>query len=547
MNREGVIVTRVLLLLLAVAGACFAQQTFEIRGTVTEPGLGGIAGAEVRVSPRFTSSAEAEARKGEIITSYTNARGEFTARPTKAGPYSVAALREGYFIYETSSPTATVDADHPVGQVRLVMMRLAEMTGRVVDAETREPLKGVAVRALQQILNLDGSRGWSGAAMLPEGPMPTSPEEASRILQDRLNTDAGGVFRLRGLRPGAYVAAVIEQRPNESSVPYSVEQAKIVDMEYERVYWPGALPPNVAVPQEVPSGGVFNVGEIRLKKVPMYRVHLRIPQGDCPVGESVRVSVLERDIDPRPVGVFDCGSETLLRGFVPGSYTLYAVSDWQGERDNVEAAVWATAPVLIGKESAEVTLEPRRGAVMKGRIIAGEGVTTLPRNIPLAIRPVAVVDGSRPGVEQFVEWNEDGTFRIAAGFGAQTLFVGARVVKDGYISRVFYNGAAARDLTMDVRSGEKQDIEIVFDNKFAALEGVVEAGGAPVNVTLWQKDDASPTYLLMGAGGTFQAKVPPGEYRITAVENGRRPLLEDSRKITLKAGETERIVLQVKR
>jgi hypothetical protein len=377
--------------------------------------------------------------------------------------------------------------------------------------------------------------------MLPAGRIPTSPEEARTLLADNLNTDAGGVFRLGGLRPGAYVAAVIDERQNESQLAYSPEQAKVIDTEYERVYWPGGLPPDVAVPQVVPSGGVFNVGEIRLKKVPMYRVHVRIPQGDCPEGESLRVSVLQRNVAPRAVGVVPCGSDTLLRGFVPGSYTLYAVSDWQGERDNVEAAVWATTTVSIDKENAEATLEPRRGVVLKGRIIAGEGVTEVPKRITLAVRPVETIDGSRPPIEEFIEWGENGEFRLGVGTGQQTLFVGARVVKDSYVSKVFYNGSAGRDLTIDVKPGEKQDVEIVVDNKFASLEGTVEGMGI---VTLWQKDDTSPTYVPV-SNGSFQIKVPPGEYRIEATENGRRPSLQGSKTITLKPGTTERVVLRV--
>lgn len=529
--------TRVLLLLVAVAGVCAAQQTFEIRGTVTEPGLGGIAGAEVRVFSLVSNREEA------TFAAYTTARGEFVVRVPAAGSYGAMARLDGYFLYEASIPSATVDADHPVGQVRLEMVRLAEMTGRVVDAETREPLKGVPVRALQQSVNLDGSRGWSGAPMLPAGRMPTSPEEARTLLADNLNTDAGGVFRLGGLRPGAYVAAVIDQRPNESQIAYSPDQAKAIDTEYERVYWPGGLPPDVAVPQEIVSGGLFNVGEIRLKKVPMYRVHVKIPQGECPAGESVRVSVLQRNVAPRALGVFPCGSDALLRGFVPGSYTLYAVSDWQGERDNVDAAVWATTTVSIEKENGEAMLEPRRGVVLKGRIIAGEGVSEVPKRIPLAVRPVETIEGSRPPVEEFVEWSENGDFRLAVGTGPQTLFVGARVVKDSYVSKVFYNGSAVQGLTIDVKPGERQDLEVVIENKFASLEGTVEGAGI---VTLWQKDDASPTYVPV-ANGSFQIKVPPGEYRIEATENGRRPSLQGSKTITLKPGETERVALQVKR
>jgi hypothetical protein len=476
------------------------------------------------------------------LKAFTNARGEFAVRLPKEGAYLVSARLDGYFADRFGSSEGRVDADHPVMRVRLDMLRFAEMTGRVLDAETGEPVRGVAVVPVQRGFSVDGTSSWTSLyTAVTSNP---AAQDALRAAVARLRTDANGIFRVRELRPGTYLAAVFD--PQASDSKYSPQEAKVIDTEYERVFWPGGLPADAAVAQEVRSGGVFNVGDIRLKKVPFYRVHVRIPQGACPEGESVRVSVLQRNLAPRPAGVFPCGSDVLLRGFEPGSYTLYAVSDWQGERDNVEAAVWATAPFTIDKENGEVTLELRRGVVLKGRIVAGEGMKETPARLPLTSRPGDIVEGSRPPAEEFIEWGENGEFRMAVGGGRQTV-VGPRMIKDAYIGKVYYNGSPARDLTIDAQPGEKQTLEVIVENKFASLEGSIEgpASGPQAMLALWQKEDTSPVYFPVNASGVFQLRVPPGEYRVALTLNGlTRDAMSGAQNVVLTAGETAKVTLK---
>jgi hypothetical protein len=211
----------------------------------------------------------------------------------------------------------------------------------------------------------------------------------------------------------------------------------------------------------------------------------------------------------------------------------------------VEAAVWATAPFAIAKENAEVALEPRRGVVLKGRIVAGDGVKEAPARLPLTVRPGEAVEGSRPPMEEFIEWGENGEFRMAVGSGPQTLFGGRRVIGDVYVGKVFYNGSAARDLTFDAQPGESQHLELIIENKFGSLEGKVEGFvGGPV--ALWQKDDASSIPVNVKANGEFQMKVPPGEYRIVATQNGltQAGSLAAAEKVVVKAGETTKVTLK---
>jgi len=98
-------------LLLLSASSLFAQTPFEIRGTVSEPGLGGIAGVEVQAGMTGVSAPPP-------VTVFTDGRGEFTVRTTKPGRYTFRPVRTGYMAVR-ETPQAQVDADHPRVEVQL--------------------------------------------------------------------------------------------------------------------------------------------------------------------------------------------------------------------------------------------------------------------------------------------------------------------------------------------------------------------------------------------------------------------------------------------
>jgi hypothetical protein len=271
----------------------------------------------------------------------------------------------------------------------------------VVDADKREPIEGVLALVSPKTSGLNSAAAFGN-------PLPTLPDVVPADMQalfqrqrDDTRSKADGVFTVKGLSPGEYVASIFGGSAPPMSAGYSADDLKVVDRQYEPLYWPGGVSFEDVRPIPVGSGAVVYFGDILVKKVPAYRVHLSLAQGTCPEGESMRVTLFRASA--RITGTHPCGSDLLLRGLAPGSYHVYAVSDWQGERDNIENAAWATAQFEISDKNLEVTLVLQRGVVLEGQLVAAEGMTDLPERIGIAVQPDELAPGALPAAEEFIE------------------------------------------------------------------------------------------------------------------------------------------------
>jgi hypothetical protein len=313
--------------------------------------------------------------------------------------------------------------------------------------------------------------------------------------------------------------------------------------------WPGGTSPSLARPIPVGSGAVVSFGDILLKKVPHYRAHLSLEQGSCPPGEAMRVSISGQPLSEQLPPVFPCGSELLLRDLPPGTYHLYAVSDWQGARDNIETAAWATADFVVEDKNVDVTLTPQAGVVLEGQFIVADGLA-LPESFPLGTRPVSTSDGFQPGAEQFLDVLPDGKFRMAVAARPQSFRTSWSRYGDVYIKQIRYNGSPLPDMTLNVNPGAGgQRLEVLLDNKFGTLSGTVNSGERNVRaiVGLWSEGAENPVSAFVAEGKFLFPKLAPGEYRISAalaetLDFYRRPVEQDAKQtVTIREGETTTI------
>ncbi|MEO5923470.1 MAG: carboxypeptidase regulatory-like domain-containing protein [Bryobacteraceae bacterium] len=517
-------------LLLFSALVASAQTTYEIRGNVSEPGLGGIAGAEVRATAQNNPSPT------EYLSTFTNGRGDFVIPTSKPGSYTIVGSREGYGPSMREGPAfVIVDAEHPTTSVRLSMLRPAEIVGRVLDAETLEPVEGMTISIVQK--RVGSSSEWTGAYLISRFAGPAD-----------LTSKKDGSFSIKGLMPGEYSAMATRMDPATSpwSADYSPDDLKVVDQQPDTLLWPGGAPKDVAHPIPVGSGAVVSFGDILLKKVPHYRAHVSLEQGSCPPGESLRVSVFPSPRTNANPLAFPCGSELLLRDLRPGTYSLYGVSDWQGERENVENAAWATAQFTVVDKGVEVALIPQPGVVLEGQLIAADGFKNMPSLFSFGVQPVAV-DGVRPPPEQFIESLADGRFRIAVSNRSQTLMWRNA---DVYIKQIRYNGSPIVDLTLTPNPGSSAHrLEMVLDDKFGALTGTVTSSGNPVArsvVLLWAENMVEPMIIDVVNGVIQSRNLAPGEYRASTERpedllgafTGASEKVKTGERVTIRAGET---------
>jgi len=544
------------------AGLLFAglacAQSFELRGSVTEPGVGGIPGIALHVT-RYSQGLPEPQGPGVVlvrglpetlpILAMTDARGDFRISLDRPGAYTVTPdlkIRDYYPVsIDSLLGRITVDAANPRAEVRMSFVRSGQITGLVLDEDTRQPVADYPVS-----LHFRGAlQGYLGPAV--SGAV----------------TNRDGRFTATQLPPGEYVAG--------TRLPPGIrnQSAEVPDLNpatpglgYSETFWPGGtIEASAALPVRLGSGGIVDIGTILLHKIPLYKLHITIPQGECPEGESVRVMLLQSGkSDPiRPPDTIRCGEESILSGFNPGSFTVYAVSDWQGERDEIGKAVWALAPVTITDKNEEVSLILQRGVIIEGRITAREGVK-LPNHLLIAARPAELIPGARPPMEQFIEWTGDTTFRMAVHASPQDLMVQG-LKSPLFVSEIRYSGAPVKNALIPVSAGAgSQTLEIVVDDKAATVSGNVIYGTKPPSLTVVRLEKWPISSLDPQAGvvelpvdnGQFRAQnVPPGDYRIVAITLSdrqrlssviaRERLLADAQKITVTPGVSQTVTVRL--
>ncbi|MEI9811775.1 MAG: carboxypeptidase regulatory-like domain-containing protein [Acidobacteriota bacterium] len=143
------------LLFLVAAGIAAAQATFEIRGRVLEAGTNHpLDDVKVTVSKR--GGPYDVNRKPAAVT---DAQGEFRFTTTEADSYIVQVAKAGYSDAKantaingsTTTIVVVLNTANPSRQIDLAMARLAEVTGRVVDMDSNQPVAKLDLRLIEPI------------------------------------------------------------------------------------------------------------------------------------------------------------------------------------------------------------------------------------------------------------------------------------------------------------------------------------------------------------------------------------------------------------
>ena len=183
---------------------------------------------------------------------------------------------------------------------------------------------------------------------------------------------------------------------------FSEDDLKKVDRDYEQTYWPGGANLSAAFPVTVGSGGSVNMGQLTVKKVPVYRVRVSLL---CTPGAVANVDVR----GPRQgttIGSVPCGKDFLMRGFAPGSYRL-EVAIKISDRAHREKG---SLPFEIVDKNIEISVPVTRGMDIDGKIILAEGASK-PESAKIQLRLSPIGWVSFLGDEQN-PIDTEGKFRI---------------------------------------------------------------------------------------------------------------------------------------
>ncbi len=487
----------------------------EIRGVVLEPGTNApVVDAEISLFVRQPGPIRINGgwKQDDIRKARTDYSGAFTLQLEQPGAYRVEAKKTGYAADEEGATPdyaeATLTAEQPAAEVKLYLARPGQLTGNVIDEDTGEPIANLRLSAVRRRRIIGFSLG-DGA--------PTS-------------TDAEGKFAATGLPPGEYAVRIDLQTEQDKRVltEFSAEGAKTVERDYERTYWPGGHGQEAVLPVTLVSGATMDVGRLSVKKVPYYRVHVRIPVSNCGDGDTMRIS--EAVLTPASIGIHSlaqvpCGKDVLVTGFSPGNYRLLLFTDGR----TIESRGSASVPFSITDQNLEITAPLTPGVALEGALIAAEAAKPPDfAKVRISLRSVDGV-GSIDDPMSAVP-DPDGKFRFE-----NVRIVGHRVLTSGlgpsnYVKEIRYNGIRLGGETVPLDQADLAHVlTIVVDDKPGTIAGVVVGGDKPISrpfiiVVKWPLGDDQLFSGWVSARGDDTGKfqvggLAPGEYRIIALRS----------------------------
>ena len=488
----------------------------EIHGVVLEPGtLHPVSEAVVLL---FTMPGEGEllnfSRAKALVTTTTDANGAFRLAPAQFGSYRVEVKKEGYgaaalfSIAKGLSNVATVkvSSEHPLKQVQLMLARPGQVSGRLVDEETRKPIAKMQV-FVECLFHVEGRRVAMPGAMAV--------------------TDSEGQFVATGLIPADYLVWI---RPRTSDLARIVQELsekdlERMDLDYEQSYWPGGGGLDTALPIAVGSGAAVDVGRLVLRRVPYYSVRVSFPAGGCESGEKANVGFTVGQGFHFGLGRIPCNKDFLMRGFAPGPHKMEAVV----ERPR-ESRVGGLVAFDILDKNINVSVPLVRGAIIDGRVVPVEGASK-PALDKMRIFAVPLA-GASYADEAFATLDDQGKFRFVNARPPEYKLRISGVPSSHYVKEVRYNGIAVRGnpqerhLQLDP-SAMGHSLEIVVDDKPASITGSVtdrdRAVSEPHVVLIpWPLSSPEALWPVLEATGDEDGKfqfrgLAPGEYRILAV------------------------------
>jgi Carboxypeptidase regulatory-like domain len=470
--------------------------TPEVHGVVRETGTNiPLEGVEVTVSTRASEAGRAT----------TDAQGAFRVGVNNLGTYFVRAGKEGYTDDGKSTirgaasnqREVTLDKNNPVGAVRLSLAREGQLTGRVVDKDTGKPVPNFRVYPTGVSYFQGEIIRWGG-------------------LPGVTNND--GEFVITGLRAGNYVVNVGPQVQAKERFldKFSEDDRKAVDHDYQDAYWPGGAGLDVASPVPLLPGGSTSVGTVEARKVTYYRIHLSIGGASCPPDVKFFID------GGRVGGEGLCGHDYLLRNYQSGSYT-FRVMGGTSDEDRMRAVV----PVEVADQNIDLDIAMTRGVDVDGRIVIADGAAKPPMD-DIKIRLSATGNLQYPLERRPVSPDAEGRFQFVNRPVERVRISVSGLPGNFDVKEIRYNGSAVTDNIIALNGNSiAQNVEIVMDDKPAAVRGTVADGNRPTSrahvvLLKWpvSREDIYLSANITEADdvGRFQfSALSPGDYRILAV------------------------------
>ena len=439
----------------------------------------------------------------------SDAAGRFVFEGVVPGTYRITAEAIGYLQPEYSAGDALLLAPAQIlKDLQLKLTPQGEISGRVL-ADPDHPLAGVEVVALRS-LEAGNVRRMIRAA--------------------ETRTDALGEFHLTDLPPGNYLLAA--DRPTS---PASL------DPNFIATFYPSAPDANAAVPVHLVAGQDASSSDIQILQEQLQRVSGKV------LGRATGIDVMLSPRDPALVPGFE---RAVTKPALDGTFNVTGVragSYFLIVRQTATARTLASIPLEVGRRDildAEITSGDLLS--LSGTFRVGEGNQTL-QGATMQLARLST-NGDGPSISA----NADGSFHMEnVALELYGLNFG-RLPKGSYVRAARWGGQDVLTNGVDLTHGPiSGNLEITVNSKGATVEGRLALPGTALTTPAQTNAPAEDTLLGVhmvalvpdpprpltpylyrrlqtDSMGHFQAQgVPPGTYRIYAVEEGEGVLTMD--------------------
>jgi len=382
-----------------------------------------------------------------------------------------------------------------------VLFRLAHalyVSGRVLDADTEQPVPGLSVTSLT-------NRSTSSGHYLSMG--------------GTAKTDSEGRFKIERVAPGDYYLQVAPPLNAGLSKVRPIEEFRNdSEKTYVKSFYPDAVRVEEALPVKLAEGAPIEGVEIRIKKRKTASIRGRV-LGDVPPGAPPDVSIGLFGIEQQLTGMsfsiiaqgkLKAGDEFEIDHLNP--CTCYLSATMRGDRPKV-----ALLSLVIGEDNQDgldLNLRPTvslNGHVrMEGREPSQDQPALPTDSVRISFRPVMLESGLNSGQPVPVA-ARDGSF-TAENFATNKYYVTGAPA--GYaISEVRYNNTVCPSGMVPVEAAaEHQDVEVKLAQT-GSIVATVTDGSNPLSggIVLLAPEAAGPDVLYLG----YELR------QSTATENGR--------------------------
>lgn len=290
-----------------------AQNTVFIEGTVVgDQGTGPLGQATVGIryetAPDKSGIVTPANKNGSVMV--TENDGRFRLEVAKGVPFHFLLDREGYASAgqtpATTNPNLKFTLTNDKAGITIIMEKSAELGGRLIDYDTEKPIVGLGVIAFDK---REGG-AWS--------------------IGPRTNTDTDGRFRFPGIKAGEYkLQTQSGLLPKLSLVPVKKGDPA---MGYPPTYFPGVadFPSGSAI--RVMKGSVLDYFDLKLKKVPFFKVGglVRVENAPGPIQVSSSTRLGSSGASLRMIGSIPQPGPFTIENVPEGQFSLTLSSSSAG-------------------------------------------------------------------------------------------------------------------------------------------------------------------------------------------------------------------------